>query len=153
IKARPVGRSERLWRWAQRNPAVAGLAAAVILVLVAGSAISTFFAIQANLRAKDVLQQKNRADAKGQGADANARRALGRSYVSDMRLAQRASEAGQIPWLRELLDAQTPDKSAGVDLRGFEWHYWDRLSRFDELTLQGQVNRVAYGPGGNLLAA
>jgi serine/threonine protein kinase/WD40 repeat protein len=33
IRARPVGRGERLWRWCQRNPAVAALAAAVVLLL------------------------------------------------------------------------------------------------------------------------
>src|SRR5262249_58534599 len=35
IRARPVGRGERLGRWCRRNPAVAALAAAVVLLLVA----------------------------------------------------------------------------------------------------------------------
>ena len=53
----PVGRIERGWRWCRRNPLVAGLSAAVVLALVAGSSVSTLFAI--NLAA-----ERDRADAK-----------------------------------------------------------------------------------------
>jgi serine/threonine protein kinase len=36
IRARPVGSMERLWKWAKRRPAVAGLVALVALVSAAG---------------------------------------------------------------------------------------------------------------------
>jgi len=35
IRARPVGQTERLWRWCRRNPVVAALMATVLLLLVA----------------------------------------------------------------------------------------------------------------------
>jgi serine/threonine-protein kinase len=38
IRARPVGRLERAWKWVRRNPAAAGLQAAVLVVVVAGMA-------------------------------------------------------------------------------------------------------------------
>ncbi len=38
IQARPVGRFERFWRWCRRKPAVAGLSAALILVIPLGFA-------------------------------------------------------------------------------------------------------------------
>jgi tetratricopeptide (TPR) repeat protein/tRNA A-37 threonylcarbamoyl transferase component Bud32 len=36
VHARPAGRTEYVWRWARRNPWVAGLGAALVLVLVLG---------------------------------------------------------------------------------------------------------------------
>jgi WD40 repeat protein/tetratricopeptide (TPR) repeat protein/tRNA A-37 threonylcarbamoyl transferase component Bud32 len=52
VQARPVGRVERLARWARRNPAVALLTAAVVVVSVAGLAA---FAWQY----QDAVKQKN----------------------------------------------------------------------------------------------
>ena len=39
IAARPVGNLERAWKWARRRPAVAGLSAALVAVVVAGFAL------------------------------------------------------------------------------------------------------------------
>jgi predicted Zn finger-like uncharacterized protein len=51
IAARPITRVERTWRWCGRNPVVAGLTAAVAVVLLVGVAISTLFAVTANRQA------------------------------------------------------------------------------------------------------
>jgi serine/threonine-protein kinase len=42
IRARPVGRVERLWRWSRRNPRVATLSGVVALLVVAWSITSTW---------------------------------------------------------------------------------------------------------------
>jgi serine/threonine-protein kinase len=44
IAARSVGRAERAWRWCRRNPALAGITAALALTLVAGTVVSVVFA-------------------------------------------------------------------------------------------------------------
>jgi hypothetical protein len=49
ILARPVGRAERALKWARRRPA----AAALLLSLVLGTAVSTYFGVQANRRANE----------------------------------------------------------------------------------------------------
>jgi WD40 repeat protein len=48
IRARPTGRTERLWRWCCRNPVVASLLTAVALLLVTIAAVSTFAAARLN---------------------------------------------------------------------------------------------------------
>jgi eukaryotic-like serine/threonine-protein kinase len=45
ISARPVSTRERVWRWCRRHPAIAALAATVVLLLVTVSVISSFAAI------------------------------------------------------------------------------------------------------------
>jgi tetratricopeptide (TPR) repeat protein/tRNA A-37 threonylcarbamoyl transferase component Bud32 len=53
IRARPVGPARRLWRWCQRKPALASLAAALIVVVVSALACVTGFWLRAEgLRAE-----------------------------------------------------------------------------------------------------
>jgi WD40 repeat protein len=55
IKARPTSKAARVWRWCVRNPAVASLLSAVFVILLAGVAVSTYFAYQANTQARAAI--------------------------------------------------------------------------------------------------
>jgi WD40 repeat protein/tRNA A-37 threonylcarbamoyl transferase component Bud32 len=139
IEARPVGRVERLWRWAKRNPGVACLTAAVALSLLAGTAFSLAFAVQADARAKEAQEEKRKGD-----------RLL---YLSYMKLAQRAWEENRVDWVVDYLEAQRPERTGGIDLRGFEWYYWQRLRHSELLTLAVEhATWLAYSPDGRRLA-
>jgi WD40 repeat protein/tRNA A-37 threonylcarbamoyl transferase component Bud32 len=148
ILARPVGPVERAWQWCRRHPAQAGSLLAVALTLLLGSAVAWWFAVQATASAR-------RADEKALEAEANARSAHERAYIADLRLVQRSYEDSLLDRVRDLLDGQRPDRTGGVDLRGFEWHYWWRLSHADlrTLPLPPAVRTVAFSPDGKWLAA
>ena len=60
IQARPVGKSEKFWRWCRRNPWVAILTAAVAVSLLAGTSVSTFFLVQSQERAAQTLREHER---------------------------------------------------------------------------------------------
>jgi WD40 repeat protein len=156
IEARPVGRAERLWRWARRNPAVAGLAVTVVLALLAGTVVSTCFALQARHRARDAEDAAERTGQEKLRADENARQANWRAYVSDMQRIGHEWEYGRIGHVRALLDGQRPERTGDKDLRGFEWHFWDHLCRGEVLTFRGHrtpVVNVAFSPDGKRLAS
>jgi WD40 repeat protein len=134
IAARPVGRTERAWRWCRRNPLVASLAAGIVLALLLGTILSTD-------QARRAWQEKAFSDR--------------RLYVAEMNLAHRAWQAGDMQLLTERLSAWHPRRPADADLRGFEWYYLDRLRGADLRTLghEGAVHAVAFSPDGRTLAS
>jgi len=62
IQARPIHRIERAWRWCKRNPVVAGLSAAVVVVLLLGIVVAGSFAVSANRNATTARLERDRAD-------------------------------------------------------------------------------------------
>ena len=80
IEARPIGRVERAWRWGQRNTAIAGSLAAVLLTLVTASVISLAFAWSASQSAavakvneEAATRQKGIAESEAERADERSR--------------------------------------------------------------------------------
>ena len=64
IRARRASSAEQAFRWCRRNPAVASLLTAVLLVFAAGAVVAGYFAVRAEAqrqRAEDREQEANEA--------------------------------------------------------------------------------------------
>src|SRR5262249_27465878 len=136
IQARHIGPVERLGRWGRRNPLVAGLSAAIILLTALGFAgvFGQMEVAQANeQQAKDYGRQVEKERDEVRALNEQLRRT---TYAAHMSLAQHAWEAGAIGRVVELLEQHRPE-AGETDLRGFEWYYLYRLCHADLLTLKG----------------
>jgi WD40 repeat protein len=174
IRARPSTNWERAVKWARRRPAVAGLVAVSCLAAISLLAGGLWYnaRLQAALResrgpqliAQDQEQvaEQQRGEAQTQRDAANTHRARAEErervarkylYAAHLNLAQQAWNDGQVARTLALLEGQRPGRHE-EDLRGFEWHYLERLCRSALWTFRfPDVARfVALSPDGKTLA-
>jgi WD40 repeat protein/tRNA A-37 threonylcarbamoyl transferase component Bud32 len=162
IQARPASAGERGWRWCRRNPAVASLGAAILLVTALGflGVMDQWHAAVTNERRANANAEQARAQEREAGAERDKVKALNEElrrtlYLSHMNLAQRAWDAAGVQRVQDLLTLSCP-KPGESDLRGFEWYYLDRLCHSALLTLHGHTDSVtglAFSPDGQRLAS
>jgi serine/threonine protein kinase len=126
IAARRVGEVERAWKWARRRPLIAGLLAALAVLLVVGTTVSTYFAVEAYQRARDAegaltlakSREEEASDAKDKAVKAERRAVLAREESErGKRLTQR--QAAELLYASGLLDmeAGAVDKGLSTMLR------------------------------------
>jgi serine/threonine protein kinase len=104
IHARPAGRVEKVWRWCRRDPALAGSLATAALLLLAGTAGSTWQAARATQAEKTA---KSEASKSGQVAKLLQRMLRG--------VGPSAAKGRDTQMLREILDQTAA--SIGKDLK------------------------------------
>jgi WD40 repeat protein len=156
ILARRIGPLERLGRWGRRNPLVAGLTTAVVLVTACGFAATTAQTRAAQDERNTAQQQRDDAQKQRDEVRILNDRLQRMLYASNMNLAKHAWDASSIGQVVVLLEQHRP-KPGETDLRNFEWYYLYRLCHADLLTFRpgtfpGPVHRVAYSPDGKRLA-
>jgi eukaryotic-like serine/threonine-protein kinase len=150
IQARRTSAVERAWWWCRRNKAIAGLLAAVFILLVAVAGVASVgYLREAAARAKAVALE-SKAEDEADRAHAAEQEMRRQWYAAEVNLMQPAWDAGQVGRLRELLGTTEayPD-------RGFEWYYWQRLGHPERYTLVGHradVRSISWSPDGRRLA-
>jgi WD40 repeat protein len=178
IQARPVGAWERWAKWGRRRPAAAALLAVSSLasiLLVGGLAIGYVLISQKQEeteRARNELASANDELGSAYGQLTQKQQETENALKGERRALADRSEALQrverSAYLRSIGLAHAEWQSSNVaraeqvltlcpeGLRGWEWHYLDRLCHKDLLTLRrpnSALLSVAYSPDGKRLAA
>ncbi|HEY5910289.1 MAG TPA: protein kinase [Verrucomicrobiae bacterium] len=110
IVARPAGKAYKLVRWCRREPKVAALAGATLILLLTGTSL--------------IAWQWRRAEAERQRADDRGVQLRRVSYDTAMKSAYNEWGEGNLQEVITLLKDQRPN-GAEEELRGFEWrHLW-----------------------------
>jgi serine/threonine protein kinase/WD40 repeat protein len=140
IAAKPSTATQRVRKWARRNPIKVAFAVSVLALLVAGTTISTWQAVRATRAEKE--QSRLRRDAEAQ------------AYAADINLAEQSLAANNFGRAHELLLRHR--SPSDQDLRGWEWRYLWQHARSDAekefVHLPNSITSLAVSSDGRWLA-
>ncbi len=151
IRARRASSAEQAFRWCRRNPAVASLMTAVLLVFAVGMVVSWAFAQQAERQEKDARGEAKRADDERDRANTEAgrvragqdrtRHLLYLAWMADAGIAYQDNRIGRV---LDLLRETTPAPGE-PDPRGWEWYFLRRATTSSARVIP--LPAVETGPG------
>jgi WD40 repeat protein len=152
IRARPAGRAERTWKWARARPALAALLALSVVVVTVGFPVMTVLWV----RAEQALGEEAQARAdetRAREEEARQRQQAERAfYYSQVALAKQHLEADAVA------DALQHLAACPLALRGWEWHYLERLCHNESFSVprtepDSWTNDVGFSPDGRQIVA
>src|SRR5262245_28428161 len=161
ITARRATELEKLWMWARRRPAIAGLVAALLLCLLVGSVVSAVFAVRADGFARDAaLREKDATsarDAARRHADAAARQAAGLLLDRGIEDARGGEPARALHLFVRALQALPADDPQAVPLertiRANLSAWAETVPALEHVFPNGpQFDYIAYTPDGEVIA-
>ena len=155
IQARAARPAERLWRWAKRRPAIAGLILACLVTTLAGVTgitIAWLYALTGWHQANELGQKATREQVRAEQQRDEAENHL---YFSRIAQASFEEKSNNPESARRLLNLCLPPTSEHTDRRGWEWHYLQGLLQADILTISQPHEEItfdlAFSPDGNQL--
>jgi serine/threonine protein kinase/WD40 repeat protein len=138
IRTRPISFPGQFWRWCRRNPAIAALSAAAMILMAVACAVYLVYRSAAESKelaegkVDDLTQQTQKAEGEKKEQEEVARqerdRVRSHRYPVEMRQAYQAWEADDLDRVRELLNRYQP-RPDWADPRGWEWYFLQGLSR------------------------
>jgi serine/threonine protein kinase/WD40 repeat protein len=177
VEACPPSVGYRLRKYARKHKTEFAMASIAAALLLFGMAATSWQAVRATRAEGDAVVERTKAQEERDNAiEARQAEADQRNlavaaqhkaqeerdkvrrlhYTAALNLIPTAWEADNVGRILELLDEQRPGANE-IDLRGFEWHYWDRMCHAEVRTLKldedsgtrtgvfsGDGTRVAY---------
>jgi WD40 repeat protein len=146
IQARRPSRTQRVRKWARRNPALLWAAIIAGLVILTASAVSTAAIWQKQTETQGALDDRDQALKRELLAGIGLRSALANeqesAYFLRIALADLGIGAGEARRAEQRLDACPPA------LRRWEWHHLKRLCRDQPFHLSSMAETLAFSADG-----
>jgi WD40 repeat protein/serine/threonine protein kinase len=153
IKAKRPTLQQRMVKWTRRHKAVMRVALAAVVLAMAALTVGTIIIWRAKEDLNGALEREHQNKEDLNTALERERTALERerqnSYFERIGFAEREGAANNMTRADQLLDACPPE------LRGWEWHYLQRLGRrpLAPLRQKSAALCVAFSPDGQFLAS
>ena len=152
--ARPLGKITLALRWCQKHALFVILLSIIFFSLTASTIIFMVMLQKVTHQAKTNLIQKELSDTAANKYLRDRKLADRQYYASEMRSIQNAFNDGEFPKVIDRLNGLTPVQLGGDELRGFEWHYWNKLcSQAHQKVATIDDYALRYSLGRNNLAA
>jgi WD40 repeat protein/serine/threonine protein kinase len=157
IRARPISGLERFLRWARRNRGVAAALAAIAVILLAVTVLSSIAAVQFGRLANDREAARIAADEERDRAERSADEARRRGDAERWQRyrANIAAAAGALQ-LQNIDSARSALEASPVEFRNWEWQHLDSQLDTSQVVLRGHdasADDVAWSPDGQRLAS